>query len=356
MLGVGFAIHGYEAEATSVIINLRKFISEEGRYWMDLEAILDSMEADPDRTMSLDEVKRFHYLYQRAASGLARIYTFSSEPEIRRYLESLTARAYAEIYETRERPLRLSPARWFFRTFPQTFRKRIHAFYLSVAITFIGMIIGGFVVSFDREAKEIILPFPHLKNSPAERVAGEEKVTEDRLKGGKMSGAAWYMTHNTQVCVFTMALGITWGVGTVLMLFYNGIILGAVVFDYTFAGEAQFLLAWLSPHGVVEIPAILLAGQTGLILAGALIGQGSSASLNARLREISGDVVTLIFGVALMLIWAGFIESFISQYHEPLLPYALKIGFAAVELVLLVLFFSFSGRSEFRSERTGLEH
>jgi uncharacterized membrane protein SpoIIM required for sporulation len=217
------------------------------------------------------------------------------------------------------------------------------------------MIIGGFIVSLDPEAKEIILPFPHLKGSPTERVHSEEKVIEDRLKGIKASGAAWYMTHNTQVCIFTMSLGITWGIGTALMLFYNGIILGAVVSDYALAGQAQFLIAWLSPHGVVEIPAILVAGQAGLVLAGALLGRGSRASLPTRLREVSKDLVTLIFGLAIMLTWAGFIESFISQYHEPMLPYPLKIGFAAVEFVLLVLFLSLSGRAEQQHERSKLE-
>ncbi len=338
-----------------MIIDLQKFIAEEGPYWMDLEATLSRLENDPLRRMSLDEVKHFHYLYQRTASALAKMATFSLEPEIRRYLESLTARAYAEINETRERPHRLSLGRWFFTTLPSTFRGRIQAFYMSVAITIVGMIIGGFIVSLDPEAKEVILPFPHLKGSPTERVYGEEKVVEDRLTGFKASGAAWYMTHNTQVCIFTMALGITWGIGTVLMLFYNGAILGAVVFDYSLAGEAQFLIAWLSPHGVVEIPAILLAGQTGLVLAGAFIGRGSSTSLSTRLREVSKDLVTLIFGVAIMLTWAGFIESFISQYHEPMLPYPLKIGFAVIEFVLLVLFFSFSGRPKQKTQRSGLE-
>ena len=338
-----------------MIIDLQKFIAEEGHYWMDLEATLSRLDNDPHQRMSLDEVKRFHYLSQRTASALARMASFSSEPEIRRYLESLTARAYAEINETRERPHRLSLGRWFFTTLPTTFRRRIQAFYLSLAITIVGMIIGGFIVSFDPEAKEVVLPFPHLKGSPTERVYSEEKVVEDRLKGIKASGAAWYMTHNTQVCIFTMALGITWGIGTVLMLFYNGIILGAVVFDYALAGEAQFLIAWLSPHGVIEIPAILLAGQAGLVLAGALIGRGSSNTLPTRLREVSKDLVTLIFGVAIMLTWAGLIESFISQYHEPLLPYPLKIGFAAVEFILLVLFLSLSGRPEKRNERSRLE-
>jgi uncharacterized membrane protein SpoIIM required for sporulation len=105
---------------------------------------------------------------------------------------------------------------------------------------------------------------------------------------------------------------------------------------------------------VIEIPAILIAGQAGLMLAFALIGRGNRAPLRARLREISGDVVTLIFGVGLMLIWAGFIEAFLSQYHEPVIPYAAKIAFGCVELVLLFLFYAKSGtgkKSELKKSR-----
>ncbi|HEX4349966.1 MAG TPA: stage II sporulation protein M, partial [Verrucomicrobiae bacterium] len=125
--------------------------------------------------------------------------------------------------------------------------------------------------------------------------------------------------------------------------FYNGVTLGAIAVDYIHAGETKFLLGWLMPHGVVEIPAILIAGQAGLMLAFALIGRGSRATLRTRLREISGDVSTLIFGVGLMLIWAGFIEAFLSQYHEPVIPYNVKIAFGCVELVLLFLFLGKSG-------------
>ena len=139
-------------------------------------------------------------------------------------------------------------------------------------------------------------------------------------------------------------MGITWGIGTLILLFYNGVILGAVALDYVLAGEASFLFGWLLPHGVVELPAILLAGQSGLVLAGALIGWGKSISLKTRLRKISSDLVTLIMGVAVMLIWAGIIEAFFSQYHEPVIPYGAKIVFGLLELLMLVLFLAMSGR------------
>jgi uncharacterized membrane protein SpoIIM required for sporulation len=127
------------------------------------------------------------------------------------------------------------------------------------------------------------------------------------------------------------------------MLFTNGIMVGAVAVDYIRAGQTKFLLGWLLPHGVIEIPAILIAGQAGLLLALALIGWGNRLPLRARLRAISPDVVTLIFGVALLLVWAGFVEAFLSQYHEPIIPYSAKIAFGMVELGLLILYLGKSG-------------
>lgn len=326
-----------------MIIDLEKFISGERPHWTALERLLDRLERDPGAPLALDELKRFHYLYERTSADLARITTFASEPETRRYLESLVARAYAEIHETRQRPHRLAPVHWFFNTFPQTFRRHLNAFWLSVGITILGTLFGGLAVAFDPDAKSVIMPFSHLQGDPRERVAREEKAAEDRLSGVKGTFSTYLMTHNTKVSIFTLALGVTWGVGTILMLFYNGVILGAVAVDYLAAGEGKFLAGWLLPHGSFEIPAILIAGQAGLVLGGALIGWGKRAPLNARLRQVTPDLMTLIFGVGVLLVWAGFVEAFLSQYHEPVIPYWSKIAFGTAELALLTLFLARAG-------------
>jgi len=329
-----------------VIIDLQRFVTNERPFWTELETMLNQWENSPDATLSLEKAQRLHLLYERTAADLAKITTFSSEPETRRYLENLVARAYGEIHETREKRRRLFPLKWFFQTWPQTFRRHIRAFYLSLAITLAGCAFGGLAIGFDPESKPVLMPFPALLQDPAKRVAEEESATHDRLEGVKSSFSTQLMTHNTSVSIFTMALGMTWGVGTIVMLFYNGVILGAVAVDYIHAGETKFLLGWLMPHGVIEIPAILIAGQAGLILAFALIGRGSQTPVRKRLREISGDLATLISGVGLMLIWAGFIEAFLSQYHEPVIPYAAKIAFGCVELTLLCLFLGKSGTAK----------
>jgi len=326
-----------------MIIDLRKFVATEQPHWRELESILDRLSSDSSFKPGLEQLKHFHYLYERTSAGLAKITTFASEPETRRYLESLVARAYGEIHETREKPHRVAPLRWFFNTFPQTFRRHVRAFWLALIITIVGSFFGGAVITFDAGAKSVLMPFSHLQGDPRERVAREENATDDRLSGRKGTFSGFLMTHNTKVSIFTLALGMTWGVGTMIMLFYNGVILGAVAADYLLAGQTKFLFGWLLPHGSFEIPAILIAGQAGLVLGSALIGWGKRTSVKARLRQISRDLVTLIFGVGVMLIWAGLVEAFLSQYHEPVIPYWAKISFGAVELCLLALFLAKSG-------------
>ena len=327
-----------------MLIDLQKFISEERPFWRELEKVLDKLAKRSELKMTLAQLERFHYLYQRASADLAKIKTFSAEPSTRAYLESMVARAFGEIHETREKPHRLALLHWFFTTFPQTFRRHLKAFWVCLAAMLVGGLFGGFVLMTDPDAKQVLLPFSHLHGDPSDRVAEEESAQNDRLKGGKSSFSSYLMTHNTKVSIFTLALGLTWGIGTLIMLFYNGVILGAVALDYVLAGETTFLLGWLLPHGAIEIPAIILAGQAGLVLAGAIVGWGKPISLKMRLRKIGGDLVTLIFGIAIMLTWAGIIEAFFSQYHEPVLPYAVKIGFGALELIMLVLFLARSGR------------
>ena len=76
-----------------MIIDLKKFIASERPFWNELEEILVINERDPYRRLSFEEIKRLHYLYQRASSDLARISTFSAERTMAVFLEALVSRA-----------------------------------------------------------------------------------------------------------------------------------------------------------------------------------------------------------------------------------------------------------------------
>jgi uncharacterized membrane protein SpoIIM required for sporulation len=326
-----------------VIIDVSRF-AESGRpLWNELDAVLARMERDPETRLSLEELERFHYLYQRASADLMKAAHLTAERELRLYLENLVSRAYAEIHESR-RPLSFHAWRWFSAQFPQTVRRHARALALSVALTIAGAAFGALAIRFDPDAKATLMPFQGLQMTPGERVAQEMKDRGTRLSGKQSRFSAQLMTHNTQVAVFTLGLGVSFGIGTIVVLFYNGVILGAVALDYVAGNQTAFLLGWLLPHGVIEIPAILVAGQAGLVLGAALIGWGGRQTRADRLRAVAPDLATLIGGVAIMLVWAGVVEAFLSQYHEPVLPYAVKIAFGAVEFALLIAFLWIGGR------------
>ena len=325
-----------------MILDVPRFVAAERPYWEELDTLLKSMEDAPERRLQLAEIERLYYLYERASSDLSRLDTFSVEPGVHALLESLVARAYSEIHETRA-PMK-ARVKNLVLSFPRAFRRHWRAFQLSVAITIIGCLFGGLAVLRDPGAKAVLMPFPGLMVSPAERVSQEEKAATDRLQGIKSTFAAQLMTHNIQVTALTMALGLTWGFGTLILLFYNGVILGAVCADYISGGQGLFLAGWLLPHGAVEIPSILIGGQAGFVLASALIGWGDRTSRGDRLRAIAPDLFAIIGGAACMLVWAGIVESFVSQYHQPVLPYALKITFGICELAGLTAFLTWAGR------------
>ena len=327
-----------------MIIDVPRFLMEERKYWNELESLLRRVEREPFAELSLEQIKRFHFLYQRACADLVKLQTSAHEPGVSRYLESLVGRGYGEVYHTARtnRPMRI--VEWLTGTLPRTFRRQIASFLLAACLTAIGVGFGAGAMVIDPSSKAYLMPFSQLNIDPSERVRMEESGDKSALEPVKARFSAFLMTHNIRVAFFTLSLGATWGIGTAIVLLQNGTGLGAVAADYILAGHLLFLLGWLLPHGVVEIPAILVAAQAGFVLAGALIGRARSKPLVARLRDVSADLVTLIGGAALLLVWAGIVEGFFSQYHEPVLPYWVKIAFGVGELILLTWYLFFVGR------------
>ena len=80
------------------------------------------------------------------------------------------------------------------------------------------------------------------------------------------------------------------------------------------------------------------------MLASALIGWGERATRTERLRAVAHDLLAIALGAAAMLVWAGVVEAFVSQYHQPVLPYGLKIAFGILEMAALTIFLARVGR------------
>jgi len=333
-----------------LILDLQKFIDQERPYWKLLEKMLHSKEQQVQ--FSLSKIKKFNYLYERAAGDLIKIATFSGEKELTAYLESLTAACYAEIHSKQTQRLVFNPFTWLLKTFPRAFRRNFNAFLLSLSLLLAGMLFGGVALLVDDSAKEAIIPaqFGHVMKSPDERVAQEEngKARHALDADDQTVFATHLMRNNIKVSILALALGMTFGVGTAIMLFYNGAMLGLIVVDFIQCGQSAFLAGWLLPHGAFEIPAIIIAGQAGFIIGGCLLRLGKTRK--QALKEKHKDLINLIGGVALMLVWAGLVEAFFSQYHEPVISYSFKITFGCFELLLLILWLGLCGQTKEKAD------
>jgi uncharacterized membrane protein SpoIIM required for sporulation len=329
-----------------VILNLERFRAQAQPRWNSLESLLAVLESRPERGLELAEAEQLQQLYAQASADLNRVTHGALAPELRQYLERLVARAYAELYYTPPTRFQMwQPRRWLriFTAFPESFRRQSRYFLMAVLVTVLGCTLGGLAVRYDPASVDVLLPAGYLRN-PGERVHEEEQGQARHSNSAQIEAefSAQLIRHNIQVALLAAALGVTFGIGTALLLFENGVLLGAVAVRYTQQGFGLFMSAWLLPHGVFEIPSILIAGQAGFYLARLLLHRREDRNVRDSMREW----LILVAGLAMMLVWAGIMEAFFSQHHAPVLPYGFKVGVALAELVLLTLYLSLIGRGE----------
>lgn len=323
-------------------VTREQFLAQGRTRWSELESLLREVERSGLAKMSTAEVRRFGALYRSAAADLTYAKTRVTSTDVTEYLNALVARAYAQIYARRRFSFR-GAGDFFARTFPATFRASQRAFWWSMATFVLGAVSGAAAIHVDPGAREVLLPFDHARVDPKERVAAAERRGSGLGSGESATFSAFLFTHNLRVAFLCFALGLTFGVGTLLTLFLNGVGLGALAYVYHEAGVGLFFWAWILPHGVPELFVVFLAGGAGLLAGRALIAPGNASRAQA-LRANVGTGVRLLLGGAPILVLAGLIEGTVSQVHAPDLVYESKLALAGALFAGLAVYLSLAGR------------
>jgi uncharacterized membrane protein SpoIIM required for sporulation len=154
------------------------------------------------------------------------------------------------------------------------------------------------------------------------------------IVGIKPVASSTIMTNNLGVAFTTFAAGITGGLGTIYMMIFNGLLIGVIGTACWFSGMSLQLWSFVAPHGVLELPAIFIAGGAGLRLAYGLLFPGFLSRREALARA-GTESVKLLLGVVPILMIAAVIEAFVSPTG---LAVALKFGMAAALFGLLVAY------------------
>jgi uncharacterized membrane protein SpoIIM required for sporulation len=278
--------------------------------WRRLEAILTTAEKRSVRALSDEDLLALPSLYRGALSSLSVARETSLDLELVHYLEGLSARAYFFVYGVRTTAgSRL--AAFFARDWPVAVRAVWKETLAAVALTIIGIATGLLLVDADPRWFESFVPGELAGGRDFS--ASTEYLRSTLYHEGDSSGlsvfATMLFTHNSQVCIFSFALGFMFGVPTAMLIVYNGAVLGAMFSLFNSHGLGFELGGWLIIHGSTEFFAIILAGAAGLKIGWAVVFPGEDSRLTAAAQ--AGRTAGIVMGgVVVMLLVAGLLEGF----------------------------------------------
>ena len=296
-------------------------------YWTKLEALLNQSAKDGLKSLTRSELQELSLLYRQTAADLAAIREDRGSVHFARYVNQLLVRAHNTIYSGR----RASPKTifsFFWDTYPSTFRRNLKHCLLSVLIFLVAGAVGA-VLTYQNPDFKVKILGPEM----VETIDRHEMWTHS-IVGIKPLASSAIMTNNMSVSFTTFAFGITAGVGTIYMMAFNGLKIGVIGMACHLSGMRLQFWSFVAPHGVLELPAIFIAGGAGLRIAQGLLFPGILPRRESLARA-GLEAVQLVLGTIPILIIAGLIEAFVSPTG---LPIPLKFSMAGALFVLLAAY------------------
>ncbi|MBZ5539925.1 MAG: stage II sporulation protein M [Acidobacteriia bacterium] len=304
-----------------------RWLEKRKPYWSRLEQLVDRSGRRGTGSLNHHELQELGLLYRQTASDLAAVREDVTSRQLAFYLNQLLGRAHNLIYMGHRQKLS-GLLRFYTETYPRIFRETLPQTLLAFALFAVAAIAACAVTLRDPAFAHRLLGAQMM-----ETIERREMWTHS-IVSVKPLAASGIMTNNLTVTFTTFALGITAGLGTIWMLLFNGILIGVIGAATWRAGMAGQLWSFVAPHGVLELPAIFIAGGAGLEIARGLLFPGLLPRRDS-LAQAGGRAAQLLLGTIPMLIVAGVIEGFLSPSN---LAPKLKFLFAAVLFSLLLAY------------------
>jgi uncharacterized membrane protein SpoIIM required for sporulation len=331
------------AEGEGPSVNASRFRGEYGAAWEELDDLCRRLEKRGVRALGEEELLALPGLYRTALASLAAARAFSLDLALLTGLEHLCARAYFQIYGV---PVTMREQLvWFLtRGWPQAVRALWRELAFCLALTVLGVVVGFWLVQSDPSAYYDLIPGGM---SEGRDPAASTAALRATLYGpGLHPDQSWLavfatflFTHNAQVAIMAFALGFAFAVPTVLLIAYQGLMLGAMLAVFAAHGLGPDFAAWLTIHGTTELLAINIAGAAGLRIGLAAAFPGRAARM-AAMTAAGRQAALAMAGVVAMLMVAGMLEGIGRQLvQDP----AQRVAIGLVVLGGWVVFYTLGG-------------
>lgn len=287
-----------------------RFRSEREASWKELETILKAIEGRGLRSLSDEQIVALPRLYRSTLSSLSVARATSLDQGVIIYLESLSARAYYILYGSQV-SLWKRIATFFERDWPIAAKSLWRETAISAAFTLLAAVLAYVLVSNNPDWFYTFMPESLAGGRTPS--ASAEVLRETLYHDGDTSGfglfASYLFSHNSKVAMFAFALGFAFCIPTVILLMYNGFVLGSFIAIFVEKDLGFEVGGWLIIHGATEIFAIILAGAAGIHIGKAVAFPGE-LSRTASASKAGGTASLLMAGVIIMLFFAGLLEGF----------------------------------------------
>jgi uncharacterized membrane protein SpoIIM required for sporulation len=304
-----------------------RWVDRRKPYWDELETLVNACAGRGVGALSHAELQRLALLYRQTAADLSVARDDPGSSPLARYLNTLLGRAHNLIYSA-DAPGTRGILHFYARVFPAVFRQTMPYTLAALALFAGGMLAGAAIAWTDPGFERLLLGGRMMDTIEAGRMWTHSIVSIKPLASSAI------MTNNLSVSFGAFAGGMLGGLGTIYMMIFNGVLIGVVSVACHRAGLSLSLWSFVAPHGVLELPAIFIAGGAGLLLAKGLIAPGILPRRDA-LTESATLAVRLLLGVIPMLIVAGLIEGFVSPSDAPV---EAKFAIAASGFLLLAAY------------------
>jgi uncharacterized membrane protein SpoIIM required for sporulation len=313
-----------------------RFAAQKRERWDEFERLADRAARDGLDSFASHELPDFAARYREIAADLARARTYRADAATQSRLERLAAAGHNTLYrDDRETWRRL----WVVlaRECPAAV-VQARAYVFVAFLTFMAPAAAGFAVLHERPALATeLIPDVMLRRAAAgaaRKAAGQgyvDVVAEDRPLM-----ASGIITNNVRVAIACFAGGVFLGVGSLVLLAYNGLAIGAFAGHFANVGLLDYLMTFILGHGALELFAIWVAGAAGFLLGRSVVAPGVLSRADALV--LSGRVAIRMLGATgVLLVVAGVIEGFISAggYSVPvrLAASTASLGLLAAYLV-----------------------
>jgi len=315
-----------------------QFVSDRTALWDEFSVLLVALKK---RRVKGDVVQRFLPLYRSICHDL-------SVCQSRGYSLSLIARLNQYVVDGHRVLYR--PQSFYLLAlrdlvafdFPVCLRRNFRLFLFASLLFYVPALVLALLIQWDVDLVFSVLPAESVDHFRDMYNPDADRMRSVRSSGTDFTMFCFYIFNNISIAFKTFAYGLFFGVGSVFILFYNGLVLGGVAGYLVSIDFEQPLFSFVIAHGAFELTAIVISGMAGFKLGLALLMPGRLSRLLA-LQRAARDAMPLVYGVFFMLVIAAFIEAYWSSMT--FVPFSVKYGVGGVLWVLVGLYFWRAGRS-----------